>query len=62
MALTKILWILLLNLPEILDLIKEMEDKNKELKTDMKIRDDLKLITKAFEVRDAKALENIFNS
>ncbi len=49
-------------LPDIINLIKEIDKKNKELKLDRKVADDIKDISKSFGARDAEALKKIFMS
>lgn len=49
-------------LPELLKLIKNIQNKIEEQKKDEKVKDDLKKINEAFENKDAKALNDIFNS
>ena len=58
----KTLAALIVSLPEILRLIKQIEKIIKEHKTEKKVKDDLKKINEAFEKKDAKLLNDIFNS
>lgn len=58
----KALWALLLALPELLELIRAIQKANQEVKTDKKIKDDLRKISEAFKDKDAKKLNDVFNS
>jgi hypothetical protein len=62
MNLLKTLWILLQNLPAVLDLLRRLDEVVKEVQTEKKISDGLKVITKTFEEKDAKALNDLFNT
>lgn len=48
-------------LPEVLALIKAIEKAIKVAESERKIRDDLNAIRKAFDDKDSKALDHIFN-
>jgi hypothetical protein len=48
-------------LPEIIKLLKILDEKNKQRQIDAKIKDDIKAINKAFKEKDAEALNRIFN-
>ena len=62
MGLLKAISALILALPEILKLIKQIQAVNRELKLDRKIQDDFKNISQAFHDRNAQTLNNIFKS
>jgi hypothetical protein len=53
---------LLVSLPELLKLIKELQKKQDKKAQDKKIKDDVAAIRKAFEENDEEALRDIFNS
>lgn len=52
----------LLALPELIPIYKEIRDAIREGKTIKRIQDDRKKIRQAFKDKDAKALNDIFNS
>lgn len=58
----KLLYTLVLALPEIFKLIKEIEKRQKEKATARKVKEDISKIKQAFKDDDAEALNNIFNS
>lgn len=58
----KIIYAFLVALPELLRLIKNLQKRIDEAKTDKKVKEDLTKINKAFEDNDEKALNDIFNS
>ena len=58
----KAIYALIISLPEILRLIKELEKRHKEESKNRKIKEDLKEIEQAFKERDADKLRDIFNS
>lgn len=49
-------------LPEIIKLLKLLDEKNKQRQVDAKVKDDIKAINKAFKEKDAEALNRIFNN
>lgn len=51
---------LLKALPEILALIKTIQEQIKKANTERKVKDDLAKITEAFKNKDAAALNDIF--
>lgn len=57
----KALSALILALPELIKLVKNIQKQIEEQNTDQKVKDDLKKINKAFEDKDAKALNDLFN-
>lgn len=57
----KLILAFLASLPEILKLIKNIQKAIEEQETQKKVKDDFKKINKAFETRDAKLLNDIFN-
>lgn len=54
--------LILKHLPEVLRIIELLDKRNKELKNERQIKDDLEAIEKAFKENDADALNRIFNS
>lgn len=58
----KTIYALILALPEILKLINNLQKKIEEQKIDSKVKEDLKKINEAFEKKDTKLLNDIFNS
>jgi hypothetical protein len=62
----KIIYALLLALPEIIELIRKCAERNEGLPLSKQVKADLqvinKAIDKAFEENDAKALNDIFRS
>lgn len=52
---------LMASLPEILALIKLIQAEIKEQQTDARVKDELAKIAKAFQQKDARALDDIFN-
>lgn len=56
------IWQLVLALPQILKLIDEIDKRNKELEIQRKVKDDVKVIHEAFVAKDAKKLNDLFNS
>lgn len=58
----KLIHSLIIALPELIKLIKNIEKQIEEKNTDEKVKDDLKKINEAFEKKDAKALNDLFNS
>ncbi len=52
-------------LPEIIELIKRLETNAKSAQTEKKVtevmKDEIQIINKAFEEKDAKALNDLFN-
>ena len=61
MSIAKLIYTLILILPDILKLIEQIEQKNIERGLDKKVQEDIKIITKAFEDKDAEALNRLFN-
>ena len=57
----KFIVLLITNLPQILRLIEQLQLEHKRNKHNRKVKDDLELINKAFETRDADLLNAIFN-
>jgi hypothetical protein len=49
-------------LPEILRLIKAIQENQKKSEIERLLKDDIKIINKAFEEQDAKALNDLFNN
>lgn len=49
-------------LPEILKLIKRLEEMNRQAKVDRKVKDDIKAINDAFKNDDAEELNRIFRN
>lgn len=49
-------------LPELVALIKAIQKAIDQAETDRKVKDDLNAIKKAFDTKDATALDHIFNS
>lgn len=62
MSLIKALYALIIALPEIIKLIKELEKRHQDEMNNKKIKKDLKEIGQAFEDRDPDKLNRIFNS
>lgn len=62
MNIAKLIYTLILILPDILKLIERIEKRNIEQGLDKKVQDDIKIITKAFEDKNADALNSLFNS
>ena len=58
----KIIHSLIVALPELIKLVKNIEKQIEAKKTDEKVKDDLKKINEAFEKKDAEALNKLFNS
>jgi hypothetical protein len=56
------LYLLIRYIPEFVKLANTIIDKLKEAEREEKVKDDLKLIEKAFKEKDAKALHDIFSS
>jgi hypothetical protein len=48
-------------LPEVLKLIKHLQDTHKKNQVNKKIKDDLNAINKAFTTMDAELLNRVFN-
>ena len=57
----KFIVLLITNLPQIIKLIEQLQLEHKRNKHNRKVKDDLELINKAFETRDAELLNSIFN-
>lgn len=53
--------ILIANLPEILKLLENLDKRNKDMNLDKKVASDLKELNKAFEDKDEKKINEIFN-
>ena len=62
MKLLKILYILLINLPRILDMIDERKKQREDEATEKKIEEDFNEIDQAFKDRDPERLRRVFNS
>lgn len=62
MTLVKLLFVILKHLPQILALIEVIEKGVREAETKRKVADDLNKIAEAFKEKDAKKLNDIFNS
>lgn len=62
MSVLKIIYTLIIVLPDILKLIENIEKKNKDTQIDRKVKEDVKAINQAFKDKDEKALRDIFNS
>ncbi|MBA3756306.1 MAG: hypothetical protein H0X02_08815 [Nitrosomonas sp.] len=58
----KAFYALMLSMPEILKLIKTLQENQKKYEHDRKVKQDIETINKAFKEQDAKALNSIFNS
>lgn len=58
----KLLAVLILNLPKILQLLNNMQKRIDKAEEDKKVAQDLDAINKAFEDGDSEALRRIFNS
>lgn len=58
----KLLAVLILNLPQILRLLENMQKRIDKAEEDKKVTQDLDAINKAFEDGDNEALRRIFNS
>ena len=58
----KILWALLVALPDILKLIENLQKEAEKIETDRKVKQDIQIINNAFEKQDAEALRILFNS
>lgn len=52
---------LLAALPEVLKLIKLIQEKNDKAGVERKVAEDIERINEAFEKKDGKALSDIFN-
>lgn len=61
MELIKALGALIMAVPELLDLIKEVRKWHQEQATKKKVKDDLAQITRAFSSRNADDLRKLFN-
>ena len=57
----KALYALIVMLPDVLRLIKTIQDNNVENGKKTRLKDDIKAIDKSFKDKDAKALNNVFN-
>lgn len=53
---------LIVAFPEIMKLLKNIQKNLDEQATQKKVKEDLAVINKAFEEKDAKALHDLFNS
>lgn len=62
MNLLNALYALIIALPEILRLLKEIEKRHQDELKNKKIKEDLKKIEEAFKDRDADKLRDVFNS
>ena len=58
----KALITLITALPEILLMIKKLDEFNKKQEQNKKVKDDIKRINKAFEDNDAEALNRLFRN
>lgn len=61
-ALIKAIIALVASFPEVLRLIKHLNDSIEQDKMNRKVKDDLKEINDAFSSKDAKALNDIFHN
>lgn len=57
----KVISSLIVALPEIIKLIKNIQKQIEQQKTEKKVKDDLKRINQAFEVGNAQLLNDVFN-
>lgn len=48
-------------MPQILKLIKNIQEEHKKQEVNKKVKEDLDAINKAFETRDAQLLNDVFN-
>lgn len=62
MTIVKVISSLILALPEILKLIKNIQDQIEAEQVNKKVKDDLKKINEAFKEKDASKLNDIFNN
>lgn len=53
---------LLTALPQVLRLIKTLQENQKKYEEERKVKEDIERIDKAFKEQDAKALNDIFNN
>lgn len=58
----KLIFNLIVALPEIIKLLQTLQKAIDEAKTNKKVEDDLKAIQEAFDARDPEKLAAIFNS
>ena len=56
------LFILINSLPEVLGLIKALQEAADQAEKDRKVKDDIKTIHEAFTSNDPKKLQHLFNS
>ena len=57
----KVISSLIIALPEIIKLIKNIQKKIEQQRVEKKVKDDLEKINQAFESGDAKLLNDVFN-
>lgn len=62
MTLLTLLAQILANLPELLRLVRNIQDNLEEVETERKVKDDIQKLNEAFEAKDEKAFRDIFNS
>lgn len=57
----KIIYAFITSLPEIMKLIKHLQEEYKKEQVERKIKDDFKLINQAFKTKDVELLNAVFN-
>ena len=57
----KAIFALIAALPEVLKLIKHIQEEHKKSQLEKKVKDDLKAINRAFETQDANLLNRVFS-
>lgn len=62
MIYVRLIYILIVSLPDIIRLIDEIKKRHDEEATKDKIKEDINAIKEAFKNRDADALRKLFNS